>query len=256
MGRIIAITNQKGGSGKTTTAVNLAATLGDLNRRVLLVDLDPQASASNWYGIHEEGKGLFEAFTESRNLQDLIHQTCVPRVELIPSSSWLVGVDKALAGEVGAEMILSRHLRPFSDQWDYILLDCSPTLGIVTINALAAVREILIPVEAHVMALRGLAHLLQTVETIRARLNGDVAISGILACRVDARTRHALEVVAQLRERFGAQVFQVVIRESIRLAECPSFGKPVTYYDPQGAGTKDYRALAEEVIKQEPMQPV
>lgn len=251
MGRVIAITNQKGGSGKTTTAVNLAATLGELKRRVLLVDLDPQASASNWYGVVEEGKGLFDAFTESRNLKDLIHPTCVPRVEMIPSSAWLVGVDKALAGEVGAEMILSRHLAALSDQWDYILLDCSPTLGIVTINALVAAREILIPVETHVMALRGLAHLLQTVETIRIRLNSNLAISGILACRVDARTRHALEVVAQLRERFGKQVFRVVVRESIRLAECPSFGKPVTLYDPQGNGAKDYRALAKEVIRQE-----
>ncbi|GJL70121.1 MAG: sporulation initiation inhibitor protein Soj [Nitrospirales bacterium] len=251
MGRVIAITNQKGGSGKTTTAVNLAATLGELKRRVLLVDLDPQASASNWYGIAEEGKGLFEAFTESKNLKNLLQSTCVPRVEMIPSSSWLVGVDKALAGEVGAEMILNRHLAHLSDQWDYILLDCSPTLGIVTINALVAAREILIPVETHVMALRGLAHLLQTVETIRVRLNSDLAISGILACRVDARTRHALDVVAQLRERFGKQVFKVVVRESIRLAECPSFGKPVTLYDPQGNGAKDYRALAKEVIKQE-----
>ncbi|HNP61003.1 MAG TPA: ParA family protein [Nitrospirales bacterium] len=251
MGRIIAITNQKGGSGKTTTAVNLAATLGELKRRVLLVDLDPQASASNWYGISEEGKGLFEAFTESKNLKDLIQSTCVPRVDMIPSSSWLVGVDKALAGEVGAEMILNRHLADLSDHWDYILLDCSPTLGIVTINALVAAREILIPVETHVMALRGLAHLLQTVETIRVRLNSALAISGILACRVDARTRHALEVVAQLRERFKKQVFKVVVRESIRLAECPSFGKPVTLYDPQGNGAKDYRALAKEVIRQE-----
>ncbi|WP_447965385.1 ParA family protein [Nitrospira sp. Ecomares 2.1] len=251
MGRIIAITNQKGGSGKTTTAVNLAATLGELKRRVLLVDLDPQASASNWYGISEEGKGLFEAFTESKNLKDLIQSTCVPRVDMIPSSSWLVGVDKALAGEVGAEMILNRHLADLSDQWDYILLDCSPTLGIVTINALVAAKEILIPVETHVMALRGLAHLLQTVETIRVRLNSALAISGILACRVDARTRHALEVVAQLRERFKKQVFKVVVRESIRLAECPSFGKPVTLYDPQGNGAKDYRALAKEVIRQE-----
>lgn len=251
MGRLIAIANQKGGSGKTTTAVNLAATLGELDRRVLLVDLDPQASASTWYGFIEEGKGLFEVFTESRNLKDLIHQTCVPRVEVIPSSSWLIGVDRALAGEVGAEMILSRQLASLSDQWDYLLLDCSPTLGIVTINALAAVREILIPVEAHVMALGGLAHLLHTVETIRARLNADLKVCGILACRVDLRTRHALEVVAQLRERFGKQVFQVVIRESIRLAECPSFGKPVTLYAPQGNSTKDYRALAEEMIGQE-----
>ncbi|MDT3776785.1 ParA family protein [Nitrospira sp. MA-1] len=251
MGRVIAITNQKGGSGKTTTAVNLAATLGELKRRVLLVDLDPQASASNWYGIAEEGKGLYEAFTESKNLKDLIQSTCVPRVDMIPSSSWLVGVDKALAGEVGAEMILNRHLADLSDHWDYILLDCSPTLGIVTINALVAAKEILIPVETHVMALRGLAHLLQTVETIRVRLNSALAISGILACRVDARTRHALEVVAQLRERFKKQVFKVVVRESIRLAECPSFGKPVTLYDPQGNGAKDYRALAKEVIRQE-----
>lgn len=251
MARIIAITNQKGGSGKTTTAVNLAATLGDLNRRVLLIDLDPQASASNWYGIAEEGKGFLEALTESRNLKEFIRQTCVPRVEVIPATSWLVGVDKALAGEVGAEMILARHMASLHAQWDYILFDCSPTLGILTINALVAAREVLIPVEAHVMALRGLAHLLQTVETIRARLNSGLAISGILACRVDARTRHALEVVAQLRERFDKQVFDVVIRESIRLAECPSFGKPVTCYDPHGPGAKDYRMLAEEVIRQE-----
>ena len=147
-------------------------------------------------------------------------------MEVIPSSSWLVGVDKALATELGAEMILRRHLAELSSQWDYILLDCSPTLGLVTVNGLVASHELLVPVEAHVMALSGLAQLLQATQTVRDRLNANLRISGILACRVDARTRRAQEVVVQLRHRFGDLVYNVVIRESVRMAECPLSGNP------------------------------
>jgi chromosome partitioning protein len=136
-------------------------------------------------------------------------------------------------------------------RWDYVLLDCPPTLGVLTVNALAAARELLVPVEAHVMALSGLAQLLHTVEVVKERLNPKLAISGILACRVDARTRHAREVVERLRERSGNLVYKTVIRENIRLAECPSFGQPITQYDPRSAGAADYRALAAEVIRQE-----
>jgi len=176
----------------------------------------------------------------------------VAGVDLVPSSSWLVGAEKMLAGEVGAETILRRNLEGLPpDRWDYVLLDCPPTLGILTVNALAAAQELLVPVEAHVMALSGLAHLLQTVEVVKDRLNPDLKISGILACRVDARTRHAREVVEQLRKRSGPLVYKTVIRENIRLAECPSFGQPITLYDPKSAGAQDYRALADEIISQE-----
>ena len=250
--RTIATANQKGGSGKTTTAVNLAAALGEKGRRVLVVDLDAQASASLWLGVKDGGRGLLDALTDNGNLADLISQTDTPGVGVVPSSAWLVGAEKALAGELGAETILRRklaHIQP--GQWDYVLVDCPPTLGILTVNALVAVREVLVPVEAHVMALQGLAQLLQTVEVVRDRLNPSLRIAGILACRVDARTRHAQEVVEQLKGRFGNLIYNVAIRENVRLAECPSFGQPITRYDTRSSGAEDYRALAREVIRQE-----
>ncbi len=250
--RTLAIANQKGGSGKTTTSVNLAAALGEKDRRVLVVDLDPQHSATAWFGIKDAGQGIYQVFAGQGGLPDIIQAAGVPGVEVAPSSAWLVGVEKLLAGEVGAETILKRQLENLSGgRWDYVLVDCPPTLGILTINALAAVRELMVPVESHIMALGGLAHLQQTAALVKDRLNPELKITGILACRVDARTRHAQEVVEHLRQRFGNLVYNTVIRENIRLAECPSFGQPITRYDRRSAGARDYRALAEEVITQE-----
>lgn len=251
MRRTLAVVNQKGGSGKTTTVVNLAAALGENGRRVLVVDLDPQASASSWLGVRDGGRGLLDALTGNGNLADLVHGTDVPRVSVVPSSSWLVGVEKALAAEVGAETILRTLVDRLPDSWDYVLLDCPPSLGVLTVNALAAAGEVLVPVEAHVMALKGLAQLLQTVDVVKDRLSARLEVSGIVACRVDARTRHALDVVDRLRERFGGLVFRTVIRENVRLAEAYSFAKPITVYDPRSAGAEDYRALALEVLRQE-----
>ena len=251
MARLIAVTNQKGGSGKTTSAVNLAAALAEGGRRVLVMDLDPQASASTWLGVKDGGRELLDLLTGGGKLSDLVRQTNAPGVDLIPSSSWLVGIEKALAGEVAAETILRGHLTGLPAQWKYILLDCPPALGILTVNALAAAREVLVTVEAHVMALHGLARLIQTVGVIRERLNHELEITGILPCRVDVRTRHAQDIVEELRTRFGKLVFKTGIRENIRLAECPSFGQPITQYAPDSHGAEDYRALAREIIAQE-----
>jgi chromosome partitioning protein len=251
MMRLIAIINQKGGSAKTTTAVNLAAALGEQQRRVLVLDLDPQASASSWLGVKDGGRGLLDVFTDRLALAGLVQPTSAHGVEVIPSASWLVGVEKALAGEVGAETTLRRRLAELKGPWQYILIDCPPALGLMTVNALAAAQEVLVTVESHVMALSGLARLLETLEVVKERLNPDIKMAGILACRVDARTRHAQEVVEQLRSRFGPLVYDAMIRENVRLAECPSFAQPITLYDPRSHGAADYRQLATDVIRQE-----
>jgi chromosome partitioning protein len=250
--RTIAIANQKGGSAKTTTAVCLAAALGEQNRRVLVVDLDPQHSASVWLSVPPVDKGVFSVFVENGNLTDILVATACQGVTLAPATTWLVGIERVLAGEVGAETLLRRALSVLDPgAWDYLLLDTPPTLGLLTLNALAAASELLVTIEAHIMALHGLAQLLQTVEVVKQRLNADLVISGMLACRVDHRTRHAQEVVEELRRRFGNVVYNVVIRENVRLAECPSFAQPITQYAPTSTGAQDYRALAQEVMQQE-----
>lgn len=250
--RKIAIINQKGGSGKTTTAVNLAATLAEKKRKVLLIDLDPQASTSSWFGKPRDTKGLFDLFVNKADINDIIIPTDTEHIDIIPSSSWLMGLEKRLAQEVGAETILKQKLQQLkTGSWDYIIIDCPPALSILTINALTAVHEIIVPVEARIMALSGLVQLLETIQVIKERLNPKLTISGIVPCRVDLRTNHAKEVVKELHKNFKDKMYKTAIRENIRLAEAPSFLKPITDYDAYCNGTEDYRLLAKEVIKQE-----
>ncbi len=250
--RSIAIINQKGGSGKTTTAVNLAATLAEKKRKILLIDLDPQGSSSSWFNIEPEEKSLFDVFTRNANLANITIKTDVKGVDIIPSSTWLINLEKVLAQEIGAETILKQQIKKLDPkQYNYILIDCPPNLGILTINALCAVNEVIIPVETRVMALHGLVQLLHTIDLIQERLNKELRIAGIVPCRFDVRTRHAKEVVSTLQSNFKGLLFKTAIRENVRLSEAPSFSKPITEYDKKSYGTQDYRALAKEVIKQE-----
>jgi chromosome partitioning protein len=250
--RCIAIANQKGGAAKTTTTVNLAAALAERGKRVLLIDLDPQGNCSDWVGCAATASdGVFALLTASAGVADLVRGTTFAGVEAIPAGRALTGIERALAREMGAEMTLRRKLAAAPGPWDYVLIDTPPTLGMLTLNALAAAREVIVPVAAHVLALAGVAQLMETMGVVRERLNADLALAGIVACRVDSRTRHCTEVVASLRETFGAQVYPTEIRENIRLAEAPSFKQSILEYSGTSSGAQDYRALAGDVIGQE-----
>lgn len=249
--RTLAVANQKGGSGKTTSAVNLAAALAEHNRRVLLIDFDPQMSATNWLLGPAGERGLLDMLFGKLELESLITPTQISGVDVVPGSPWLVGAERSVGLEPGAEMILRCALERLPKTWDFVLVDCPPSLGFLSISALAACREVLVPVEAHVMAMTGLASLISTVERVQERLNPDLQLGFILPCRVN-RTRLAREVVQRLHDRFGELVLQTAVRETVRLAEAPSFEKPITSYAPASTGAEDYRAVAQEIWMRSP----
>jgi chromosome partitioning protein len=248
--RRIAVVNHKGGSGKTTTAVNLAAAVAEVGRSALLIDLDPQASASAWLGTRDADRRLLDVLHGDAELVEALCDTAVPGVALAPASPWLIHAEapRVLGGGTPP---LRRALDGLPRRYDYVVIDCPPAVGPLTAAALTAADEVLVPVETHVLALDGLAQLLQSIERVRERLNPSLRLAGIVACRVDARTRHSLEIVAELRRRFGDLVHSTVIRENVRLAECPSFAVPITQYDPRSSGAADYRGLARELIERE-----
>ena len=251
--RIIAIMNQKGGAGKTTTAVNVAAAMGELNQRVLLLDLDPQHSATDWLvgrnGDGQVDRGLFDCLVNNQTITNHVYQTNAAGVELIPSTDWMLGVDKALAMEAGAEAILKETVEELpEDRWDLVLLDCPPSLGFLSVSALVAADEVLVPVEAEYMALSGLASLLKSIERVQRRLNPKLSLSAVLVCKMDARKNLSKEVMSALSSRFEGILLGSVVRDNVRLAEAPSFGEPITTYAPKSAGAADYRAVAQELL--------
>ncbi|MGH4024275.1 MAG: ParA family protein [Pseudonocardiaceae bacterium] len=249
--RVVAICNQKGGVGKTTSTINLGAALAEYGRRVLLVDFDPQGALSVGLGIpsHHLERTIYNAImTQGVPVDEVVQPTSVPGMELLPSNIDLSAAEVQLVTEVGREQTLGRTLQPLVPHYDYILVDCQPSLGLLTINALACADGVVIPLECEYFSLRGVALLIDTIEKVRERLNPKLEITGILATMYDPRTLHAREVMARVVEAFGDTVFDAVINRTVRFPETTVAGEPITRWAPKSAGAKAYRALAREVI--------
>jgi chromosome partitioning protein len=243
--RTIAVTNYKGGSAKTTTTVNLAAALGELGHRVLVIDLDPQGSASAWLGVDGAVDGVAEAIAGRIPLSELLFETTAPGVVLVPASPSIVVADPQQETQIALGFMRAMDRLP--PLWDVVVVDCPPTLGYLAIAPLSVCHEVLIPVEARVLAVSGLTGLLETMDRVRRRLNPNLRLAGVVACRVN-RTSHARAIVERLAERFPESFMTTIVRESIRLAEAPSFQLPITLFAPSSTGAKDYRALAGELM--------
>ncbi|HYQ35613.1 MAG TPA: ParA family protein [Mycobacterium sp.] len=249
--KVVAMCNQKGGVGKTTSTINLGAALAEYGRRVLLVDMDPQGALSAGLGVphYELEKTIHNVLVEPRvSIDDVLLSTRVKHMDLVPSNIDLSAAEIQLVNEVGREQTLARALHPVLDRYDYVLIDCQPSLGLLTVNGLACCDGVVIPTECEFFSLRGLALLTDTVEKVRDRLNPKLEISGILLTRYDPRTVNAREVMARVVERFGDLVFDTVITRTVRFPETSVAGEPITTWAPKSAGAIAYRALACEVI--------
>ena len=250
MTRVVAVTNQKGGVGKTTTAINLAACLAEAGVRVLLVDLDPQANASAGLGARgrEPRLSTYGVLAGESALEDAVVPTAVAGLDLLPACADLAGAVAELVDVEDGDLALAQVLDGHLGAYDFVFIDCPPSLGVLTVNALVAAREVLIPVQAEYYALEGLAQLLDTVSLVRERLNPELQVLGVLVTMLDARTRIAREVAAEVREHLPTHVFDVAVPRNVRLAEAPSHGLPISRYDAGCAGSDAYFDLAKEVV--------
>ncbi|OBH51281.1 ParA family protein [Mycobacterium sp. E2479] len=249
--KVVAMCNQKGGVGKTTSTINLGAALAEYGRRVLLVDMDPQGALSAGLGVphYELDKTIHNVLVEPRvSIDDVLLQTRVRHMDLVPSNIDLSAAEIQLVNEVGREQTLGRALHPVLDRYDYVLIDCQPSLGLLTVNGLACADGVVIPTECEYFSLRGLALLTDTVDKVRDRLNPKLEISGILLTRYDPRTVNSREVMARVVERFGDLVFDTVITRTVRFPETSVAGEPITTWAPRSTGAIAYRALAREFI--------
>lgn len=253
MGKILAIANQKGGVGKTTTAFNLGSCLAREGKKVLIVDADPQANATSGIGVDPSGcdLSLYDCLVDGRAAAEACAPTCIDNLYIIPSRIDLVGAEVALMNRQDRDRVLQRVLTPLKEEYDFVLIDCSPSLGVITVNALTAADSVIIPVQAEYFALEGISQLLNTIRIIKSRLKPSLEIEGFLLTMYDARLRLANQIYEELKGHFGDMVFKTVIPRNIKLSESPSHGLPVLLYDPDSRGAIAYIQLARELIQRQ-----
>ena len=248
MGKIYVFVNQKGGVGKTTSAINIGAYLAEAGKKVLLVDFDSQGNMSSGVGLSKDKPTIYELMAGQASAEQVIRHTPVDNLDAIPASIDLSGAAIELVGQKERDFFLKRSLEPVKNKYDYILIDCPPSLGILTLNGLAAADAVLIPMQCEYFALEGISLLLQTVKKVQKSINPSLTIGGIFFTMYDSRTRLAQEVVTQVKAYFGNSVFNTIIPRNVRLSEAPSHGVPMCKYDPNCQGARSYKSLAEEVI--------
>ena len=251
MGRIIAIANQKGGVGKTTTSVNLSACLAYLGKKVLLVDIDPQGNASSGVGVNkgEIQQCIYDVLIDDVSVKETIQETKVENLHIVPATISLAGAEIELVSTISREVRLKRALQEVQSLYDFIVIDCPPSLGLLTINSLTASDAIIIPVQCEFYALEGLSQLLSTIRLVQKHLNKNLAIDGVLLTMFDARTNLGIQVIEEVKKYFQDKVYKTIIPRNVRLSEAPSHGEPIIIYDPKSRGAEVYLELAKEVIR-------
>ncbi len=249
--RVIAVLNQKGGVGKSTTVINLAACLGELKKKVLIIDFDPQGNASSGFGIEKEDleSDIYDVILQDTPIEDIIQETCEKKVFVAPATIQLAGAEIELVSAMARESILKEAISGIVDEFDYILIDCPPSLGLLTINALIAADSLIIPIQCEYYALEGVAKLLESMNMVKKRMNPELEIFGVVMTMFDTRTSLSKQVVEEVEGYFGKKMFTTVIPRNVKIAEAPSYGQPVCMYAPISKGAAAYAKLAKEVIK-------